>query len=111
MNFRFRLLPILIFCAALTVSLKLGSLWHGLDGLITSSTAAAQEKADKAKKNDPKKKAVLGQILHPALRGIMRWVGPESYAKERFHSLMVRTTVFWLLFPAMRSLVATLELR
>ena len=45
MKFRIRLLPILIFCTALTVSVKLGSLWHGLDGLIFSSAAIAEEKA------------------------------------------------------------------
>jgi flagellar motility protein MotE (MotC chaperone) len=47
-QFRFRLLPVLIFCTALTVSVKLGSLWHGLDGLIFSSAAIAEEKAGKA---------------------------------------------------------------
>jgi flagellar motility protein MotE (MotC chaperone) len=45
MKIRLRILPILIFCTALTVSVKLGSLWHGLDGLIFSSTAIAEEKA------------------------------------------------------------------
>lgn len=57
MKFRIRLLPALIFCTALTVSLKLGSLWHGLDGLMFSSAAVAQEKGQKEpKKGDNAKK-------------------------------------------------------
>jgi len=47
MKYRFRLLPILIFCAALSASVKLSSLWHGLDGLIFSSAAVAEEPAAK----------------------------------------------------------------
>ena len=50
MKFRFRLLPALIFCTALTVSVKLGSLWHGMDRLVFSSAAIAEEKAEKAPK-------------------------------------------------------------
>jgi flagellar motility protein MotE (MotC chaperone) len=33
---------------ALTISVKLGSLWHGVDGLLFSTAAIAQEKTDKA---------------------------------------------------------------
>lgn len=54
MKIRFRLLPVLIFCTALTVSVKLGSLWHGLDGLIFSSAAIAEEKAGKAPEAESK---------------------------------------------------------
>ena len=46
MTRRFRLLPVLIFCMALTVSVKLGSLWYGLDGLLFSTAAVAQEKQE-----------------------------------------------------------------
>ncbi|MDA0241288.1 MAG: hypothetical protein O3A84_14875, partial [Proteobacteria bacterium] len=38
----FRLLPILIFCAAFTLSLKVGSLWQGI-----SAIAASSETSDK----------------------------------------------------------------
>lgn len=44
MKLRFRLLPVLIFCAAFTLSIKLGSLWQGVDYFVTASTAVAQEK-------------------------------------------------------------------
>lgn len=47
MQSRVRLLPVIIFCAALTVSVKLGSLWHGMGGLIYTSAAAAQAKGGK----------------------------------------------------------------
>ncbi len=47
---KFRLLPILIFCAALTLSLKLGSLWFGYDGLLSASRAIAQETPAKDEK-------------------------------------------------------------
>jgi flagellar motility protein MotE (MotC chaperone) len=62
MKIRFRLLPILIFCAALTASVKLGSLWHGVDGLIFSSAAIAEENAAKKPKRevDAKKGAKAG---------------------------------------------------
>ena len=51
MMFRFRLLPVVIFCMALTVSVKLGSLWHGVDGLLFSTAAVAEEQSDKAPMN------------------------------------------------------------
>ncbi len=59
MKIRLRLLPILIFFTALTASVKLGSLWHGLDGLIFSSAAIAEETAGKMPKQgaDAKKGA------------------------------------------------------
>lgn len=40
---KFRLLPALIFCAAFTLSLKLGGLWLGYDGQLSSSPAIAEE--------------------------------------------------------------------
>jgi flagellar motility protein MotE (MotC chaperone) len=66
---RIRLLPILIFCAAFTLSLKLGTLWQGVDKVVMSSAAVAQEKtADTASKKEPaeekkekEKKAVAGE--------------------------------------------------
>lgn len=51
---KFRLLPVLIFCAAFTLSLKLGSLWLGYDGLLSSSRAIAQETTAKDEKQTPK---------------------------------------------------------
>ncbi len=57
---KFRLLPVLIFCAAFTLSLKLGSLWLGYDGLLTPSSAVAQEtpaKEEKKTAKDEKKTA------------------------------------------------------
>jgi len=41
---KIRLLPVLIFCTAFTLSLKLGGLWLGYDGVLSSSRAVAQEK-------------------------------------------------------------------
>ena len=66
MKIRLRILPILIFCTALTVSVKLGSLWHGLDGLIFSSTAIAEEKAGKTSKQG--RDARRGAKADPAKR-------------------------------------------
>lgn len=43
MKMRFRLLPVLIFCAAFTLSLKLGGLWQGVETLVSPSTAVAEE--------------------------------------------------------------------
>ena len=44
---KLRLLPVLIFCAAFALSLKLASLWLGYDDLLASSRAIAQEKPAK----------------------------------------------------------------
>lgn len=43
MKLRFRLLPVLIFCAAFTLSLKIGGLWHDFDALVSPSSAVAEE--------------------------------------------------------------------
>lgn len=48
MKIKFRLLPVMIFCAALTLTLKLGGLWQGLDGIITPSLAAEHQDGDKS---------------------------------------------------------------
>ncbi len=53
MKRRFRLLPVVIFCAALTVTLKLGNLWHGIGGFVSPSSAQETKKTDTAQK--PKK--------------------------------------------------------
>ncbi len=45
---RFRLLPVVIFCAALTVTLKLGNLWHGIGGFVSPSSAQETKKTDNA---------------------------------------------------------------
>jgi flagellar motility protein MotE (MotC chaperone) len=39
---RVRLLPILIFCAAFTLSLKVGSLWQGISAIAASSKSDSQ---------------------------------------------------------------------
>lgn len=57
---RIRLLPILIFCAAFTLSLKLGSLWQGVDSFVSASTAIAQEKAA-AKEEETKKSEKMAE--------------------------------------------------
>lgn len=41
---RFRLLPIVIFCAAFTLTLKLGALWQDLDHVIAPTAAIAQDR-------------------------------------------------------------------
>lgn len=41
---RFRLLPVVIFAAAFALSLKLGALWYGIDGIVVSTPVHAQEK-------------------------------------------------------------------
>lgn len=56
MTSRIRLLPILIFCAAFTLSLKLGGIWYGVGDLLSSSTAVAQEKAQGATEKKEEKK-------------------------------------------------------
>ena len=40
---RFRLLPAVIFCAAFTLTLKLGAIWHGLDPIVAPTSAVAQD--------------------------------------------------------------------
>lgn len=52
---RFRLLPVVIFCAALTVTLKLGNLWHGIGGFVSPSSAQETKKTDTAAAKKPKK--------------------------------------------------------
>lgn len=52
---RFRLLPVVIFCAALTVTLKLGNLWHGIGGFVSPSSAQETKKTDNAAAKKPKK--------------------------------------------------------
>lgn len=79
MKFRFRLLPILIFCTALTVSVKLGSLWHGLDGLIFSSVAIAEEKAGRA----PKQGADTENIAGSDLAGTAKEMAKKADATKR----------------------------
>lgn len=51
---KFRLLPVLIFFTAFTLSLKLGSLWLGYDGLFAPSSAVAQETPAKDEKKSAK---------------------------------------------------------
>ena len=55
MTWRFRLLPAIIFCAAFTLSLKLGGLWQGVDALVSPTSAIAQEQGGQksAKKQSP----------------------------------------------------------
>lgn len=53
MKLRFRLLPTLIFCAAFTLSLKLGSLWQGVDQIVSPRSAIAEEAGGKDKAATP----------------------------------------------------------
>jgi flagellar motility protein MotE (MotC chaperone) len=61
MRTRIRLLPLFIFFAAFTLSVKLGGLWLGFHGLVVSPTAIAQEapagggKPDEAAGKGPEK--------------------------------------------------------
>ena len=57
MKRRIRLLPIVIFCAAFTATLKLGSIVHGVSGLI-AATSAAESAA-------PEKTAAAGSAAQP----------------------------------------------
>jgi flagellar motility protein MotE (MotC chaperone) len=54
MKRRFRLLPVIIFLSAFTVSLKLGTVWQGIDGLVPPTSAQEANKPDVA----PEKTAV-----------------------------------------------------
>jgi len=84
MQFRFRLLPTLIFCTALTVSVKLGSLWHGLDGLIFSSAAIAEEKAGKAPKEGADAKKIAGSTPAGTAKEMAKKAGAaKKEAKKR----------------------------
>lgn len=44
MTFRLRLLPAVIFCAAFALTLKIGAIWQGLDGVLAPTQAAAEDK-------------------------------------------------------------------
>jgi flagellar motility protein MotE (MotC chaperone) len=53
---RFRLLPVVIFVAAFALSLKLGTLWYGIDEIRVSTPVYAQEKKpEKAARKDVEK--------------------------------------------------------
>jgi len=47
MKRRIRLLPVVIFCAAFTATLKLGSIVHGVSGLIAATSAAESGASEK----------------------------------------------------------------
>lgn len=57
MRFRPRLLPAVIFCAAFTLTIKLGAIWQNLGGVLVPTPAAAEEKAT-PDKSAPSDKAV-----------------------------------------------------
>ena len=69
MRTQFRLLPLVIFFGALTLSVKLGGLWLGFHGLIAPSVAVAQEPATEAK-DEPK--GALGTLPRKAACPIAR---------------------------------------
>ena len=48
LNFRLRLLPTVIFCAAFALTLKVGAIWHDLDAILapTQAAAARRERRD-----------------------------------------------------------------
>jgi flagellar motility protein MotE (MotC chaperone) len=64
MKWRFRLLPTIIFCAAFTLSLKLGGLWQGVDALVSPSSAVAEEK-DERKGENGQPPAAAGDAKEP----------------------------------------------
>ena len=57
---RIRLLPVLIVVLSFTLSLKLGSLWDGANGIFSASVAIAQEKKPETveKKQNPAEKVI-----------------------------------------------------
>lgn len=69
MKYRIRLLPLLIFCMALTASVKLGSLWYGLDGLLFQTAAVAEENFDKTVKSRPETNQKMVRSDPPAAAG------------------------------------------
>lgn len=58
---RLRLLPILIFCAAFTLSLKVGTLWQGISAIAASSNSDSQQLENSGKssgsRGEPQKPA------------------------------------------------------
>jgi flagellar motility protein MotE (MotC chaperone) len=50
---RLRLLPILIFCAAFTLSLKVGTLWQGISAIAASSSSDSQQSGTSGTSPDP----------------------------------------------------------
>lgn len=58
---RFRLLPVVIFCAALTVTLKLGNLWHGIGGFVSPSAAQETSKPDQPAAKKSKKTVAVAK--------------------------------------------------
>ncbi len=52
---KIRLLPITIFAIALMLTVKVGDIWEGVDGLLTGSIAVSDAKAQQAAKKKPEK--------------------------------------------------------
>ena len=52
---KIRLLPITIFAAALMLTVKVGDIWQGVDGLLTGSVAVSDAKAQQAADKKPEK--------------------------------------------------------
>lgn len=69
MKIRVRLLPILIFCAAFTLSLKIGGLWHGVEALVSPSSAIAEEKVEQKAAQKPKPPAARDGRTAPGAAG------------------------------------------
>ena len=69
MKIRVRLLPILIFCAAFTLSLKVGGLWHGVEALVSPSSAIAEEKDEQKAARTPKPPAASDAAAAPGAAG------------------------------------------
>ncbi len=73
---RIRLLPVVIFCAAFTATLKLGSIVHGVGGLI-AATSAAESGA-------PEKAVAAGSAAQPKDGSGAKKVDEAGKAAEKF---------------------------
>ena len=76
MKRRIRLLPVVIFCAALTATLKLGSIVYGVSGLI-AVTSAAESGA-------PEEPAAAGSAAQPKDGSGAKKVAEAGKAAEKF---------------------------
>lgn len=95
MKRRFRLLPVVIFCAALTVTLKLGNLWHGIGGFVSPSSAQETKKTDSAqetKKTDTaaaKSGGKDGKAGQTSTKNTKEEKEPEQPSKRWFDPAMI----------------------
>ena len=96
MKRRFRLLPVIIFCAALTATLKLGNLWHGIGGFVSPSSAQETKKTTSPEAKKSKKIAAAaksggedGKAGQNSTKNTKEKKKPEQPSKKWFDPAMI----------------------